>query len=110
MKYRACILAYIVYVCAAGAAGCGGDDAPTPPLEVVTTAALEPVLHDFVALLPYPNAVLRIADDPVADVAAAAAAGAADHRLRVAVVVGDDACKECFRLTRGAGGGSALTD
>jgi hypothetical protein len=116
MKYLQSGSAYILYTCLAASvacaapatAGCDDDAARPPPLEVVTTAALEPRLHDFVALLPYPDAILRVADDPVADVAAAAAAaGPEDHRMRVAVVEGEDGCKECFRLERGSGAGGA---
>src|SRR5262245_40307106 len=89
----------LVVVLVATFAACSSDP-PAPPLEVVPTAELEPVLHDFVALLPYPNALLRVAADPVAELAGEAP----DARLRVAVVADQD-CQECFRLERSGAGG-----
>ncbi len=88
----------LLAVLALAMTACSSDGSTRPPLEVITTAELEPRLHDFVALLPYPDAILRVAADPVAELSVAAP----DQRLRVAVVA-DEACKECYRLERGAG-------
>jgi hypothetical protein len=83
--------------------GSGCDEETNPPagpvpLEVLTTAALAPALADFVALLPYPDAVLKTVDDPVAALAAPAHDAST---LRVALVAqGELDCSECYRLRR----------